>query len=282
MKLLSAEVIRKCFIADPGHLIISSDYDQVELRIIAALANETAMIEAAKKGESLHKLAAERLYGVDYVPDQYKLAKNINFTYAFAGGAETMSVRYGITMAQAIELIRDYEEAFPALARYKRKMTEAILISALSTSEYKAYRVLRSRMFNFRRDTAEGRKARAAIQSELRKLCRGKVGYVETFMGRQILVNAEKPYAAINYTVQGTAAEILKLALLRIMDDEELEPTVLLPVHDELLGQALAEEAPYIADRYAEVMTTEFMGVPLTASGKVYGKSWGDGYREAA
>ena len=282
MKLLSAEVIRRCFVADPGRLIISSDYDQIELRIIAALANETAMIEAAKKGESLHKLAAVRLFGIDYLPDQYKYAKNINFTYAFAGGAETMSKRYGISMGQAIELIRDYEEAFPALARYKRKMTETIIQSALSGGEYKAYKQLRSRMFNFRRDTAEGKAARATIQRELKRLCHGKTGYVELFTGRQILVNADKPYAAINYNVQGTAAEILKLALLRMMDDEELEPTVLLPVHDEILGQAPEEEAQYFADRYAEIMTTEFMGVPLTASGKVYGKSWGDGYRKAA
>lgn len=282
MKLLSAEVIRRCFVADPGHLIITSDYDQVELRIIAALANEPAMIEAAKKGESLHKLAANRLFGKDYTPDQYKLAKNINFTYAFAGGAETMSKRYEITMQQAIELIRDYEEAFPALAKYKRRMTESIIQSALSTMEYKAYKSLRSRMFDFRRDTAEGRKGRAAIQRELKRLCAGRTGYVETYKGRQILVNADKPYAAINYKVQGTAAEILKEALLRIMADEELEPTVLLPVHDEILGQAPRNEAQYYANRYGEVMTCEFMGVPLTASGKVYGKSWGDGYRQAA
>lgn len=282
MKLLSAEVVRSCFVANPGHLIISCDYDQIELRIIAALANETAMIEAAKKGESLHKLAAARLFGSDYLPDQYKLAKNINFTYAFAGGAETMSKRYEITMAQAIELIRDYEEAFPALAAYKRRMTQSIIQSALSTAEYRAYRQLLSQMFGYRRDTAEGRAARAAIQIELKRLCYGKVGYVETFMGRQILVSAEKPYAAINYKVQGTAAEILKLALLAVMDDEELEPTVLLPVHDEIIGQAPEDEAQYFANRYAEVMTTEFEGVPLTASGKVYGASWGDGYRKAA
>lgn len=282
MKLLSAEVIRRCFVADPGHLIITSDYDQVELRIIAALANETTMIEAAKRGESLHITAANRLFGEDHKPDQYKLAKNINFTYAFAGGAETMSKRYEITMGQAISLIRDYEEAFPALASYKRRMTESVLKSALAPMEYKAYRSLRSRMFGYRNDTKEGRAARAEINRELKRLCRGKTGYVETFMGRQILVNADKPYAAINYKVQGTAAEILKLALLRIMDDEELEPTVLLPVHDEILGQAPKDEAEYFANRYGEVMTTDFMGVPLTASGKVYGRSWGDGYRKVA
>jgi DNA polymerase-1 len=260
--------------------MFTADFDQIELRIIAALANETAMIEAAKKGESLHKLAAVRLFGANYVPDQYKLAKNINFTYAFAGGAETMSQRYEITFAQAIALIRDYEIAFPALAKYKRRKTESILQSALSTAEYKTYKALRSRMFNFRRDTPEGREARAGIQMELKRLCYGKVGYIYTNFGRRIIVNAEKPYAAINYEVQTSAADVLKEAFLRVMDDEELNPTVLLPIHDELLGQALIEEAEYFASRYAEVMTTRFMGVPITASGKVYGKSWGHGYKK--
>lgn len=278
MQLLSAAAVRRCFIADPRMSIFTADYDQIELRVIAALANETSMIEAAKRGESLHLLAANRLFGTNHNPDQYKLAKNINFTYAFAGGAETMSNRYEITMAQAMELIRDYEEAFPALSRYKRRMTESILQSALSTMEYKAYKALRSRMFNFRRDTVEGRRQRTIIQNELRRLCYNKYGYVTTPFGRRIIVEAEKPYKAINFMVQPSARDIMGQGLLDIMDDPELEPTVLLPIHDEVLGQGPKDEAEYLANRYAEVMTTEFLGVPITASGKVYGKSWGHGY----
>lgn len=260
-------------------VIFTADYDQVELRVIAALANEQAMIDAAKKGESLHKLAAERLFGMQYVPDQYKLAKNINFTYAFAGGADTMATRYEITLVQARALIADYEKAFPALARYKRWMTESILHSALSTREFFTYKVLRSKMFAYRNDTPEGRAARATVQTELRRLCRNKTGFVITPFGRRIIVDAEKPYTAINYMVQTSARDIMGQGLLNIMDDPELEPTVLLPIHDEVLGQGPVEEAEQLCKAYAEKMTTTFLGVPITASGKVYGKSWGHGYR---
>lgn len=281
MQLLSAAAIRRCFIADSGMSIFSADYDQIELRVIAALANETSMIEAAKKGESLHKLAAVRLFGIDYVPDQYKLAKNINFTNVFAGGPSTAAKRYEISIGQAIELFRDYAEAFPSLARYKRYITELVLQRALSTTEYKAYKVIRSRMFNFRNDTKEGKSARAALNIELKRLCYGKTGWIETEFGRRILVDAIKPYAGVNYTVQSTARDIMGHGFLNVMDDEELNPTVLLPIHDELLGQGPKSKAQYLVDRYAEVMTTEFLGVPITASGKVYGKSWGHGYRKS-
>ena len=280
MQLLSAAAIRRCFIADPGKALFSVDYDQIELRIIAALANETPMIEAAKRGESLHKLAAVRLFGIDYLPDQYKLSKNINFTNVFVGGADTAAERYGISIAQARALFQDYAEAFPALARYKRRVTELVLQRALSSFEYKAYKSIRSRMFNFRNDTKEGRSARAALNIELKRLCYGKTGWIETEFGRRILVDAIKPYAGVNYTVQSTARDIMGEGFLKLMDDSELNPTVLLLVHDEALGQDDIDCAEQTVRRYEEVMTTEFLGVPITASGKVYGKSWGHGYRK--
>lgn len=280
MQLLSAAAIRRCFIADPGKALFSVDYDQIELRVIAALANETPMIEAAKKGESLHKLAAVRLFEESYTPDQYKLAKNINFTNVFAGGPTTAAERYQISIGQAVALFRDYAEAFPALARYKRRITELVLQRALTSLEYKAYKSIRSRMFNFRNDTKEGKAARAALNIELKRLCYGKTGWIETEFGRRILVDAIKPYAGVNYTVQSTARDIMGEGFLRLMDDTELNPTVLLLVHDEALGQDDIDRAEQTVCRYEEVMTTEFLGVPITASGKVYGKSWGHGYRK--
>lgn len=278
MKLLSAAAIRRCLIADPGMSILSSDFDQVELRVIAALAGEGSMIEAAKKGESLHKLAAEKLFGADYTPDEYKRAKNINFTWAFGGGAGTMARRYGIPMDDATALVQNYETSFPALKAFKKREQENVLRTALSPGEYDLYRALMKTMFNYRNDTPEGRKARAAVNVQIRRLCYHKQGYVLTEFGRRLPVDAAKPYTAVNYKVQSSAADIMKEALLRVMDDPELEPTVLLPVHDELIGQAPTEEAEYYAERYGKVMTCEFLGVPITASGKVYGPSWGHGY----
>lgn len=280
MKLLSSAAIRRCLVADPGKSILSADFDQIEWRVIAALAGEQSMIEAAKRGESIHKFAAARLFGLDYNADQYKRTKNINFTWAFGGGAGTMSRRYGIPLDEATALVNDYQAEFPALVAFKRKETEAILKSALTPMEYKMHRELRSRMYTLREDTKEGRLARAAIQIQLKRLLYRKIGYVTTPFGRRLVVDAHKAYTAVNYKVQSTAADLMKHALLDVMADPELEPTVLLLIHDEILGQARKRQAEYIAQRYGEVMSREFMGVPITATGKVYGKSWGHGYME--
>lgn len=279
MKLLSSDAIRRCLIADPGKVILSADFDQVELRVAAGLAGETILIEAAKRGDSLHKTTAIELFGIDHTADQYRYAKNVTFGWLFGGGAGTLSDQAGIPFAQAQDIVKRFTKAYPAMAAYKRREQERVLRSALPENEYKQYRKLLSRMFDFRSDTSEGVKARKTIQAEIRKLCYRRYGYAVTPFGRRLIVDAEKPYAVVNYVVQSTARDIMAEALLRVMDDEELEPTVLLPIHDELLGQAPKAEAEQVARRYGEVMSTEFMGVPITASGKVYGKSWGHGYR---
>lgn len=282
MKLLSPETIRRCIIADPGMSIFTADYDQIELRVMGALSGEKTLIDAAKKGESLHLATANRLFGKDHTPDQYKRTKNVNFTYGFGGSARTMTERYDIPFPEAQKLIADYREAMPTLASYMRKRQDWVLRQALNVNEYKAYKQLLQRMFNFRNDTQEGVNARKAIQSEMSRLCKGKYARVITPFGRSLIVDAEKPYTILNYEVQSSAADIMKHGFLRVMKDPELNPTVLLPIHDELLGQGPKRKAQYLTDRYAEVMTTEFMGVPITASGKVYGRSWGHGYRKVA
>ena len=279
MKLLSSDTIRRCFVADPGHAIITADFDQIELRVAAALAGEQSLIEAAKRGDSLHKIGAVKVFGPNYTPDQYRYMKNLNFGWLYGGGAKTLSEQTGVPIPECANLIRDYEAQFPALTAYKRREQELILRTALTSHEYAIFKSLRSRMYAFRNDTREGRSARLAIAGEIAYLCHRKIGYALTPFGRRIPVDANKAYTVVNYKVQSSAADILKQGLLNVMDDPELEPTVLLPVHDELLGQALSGEAEYIARRYGEVMTMEFLGVPITATGKVYGKSWGHGYR---
>jgi DNA polymerase I len=279
MKLLSPDAVRRCFVADPGMSIFSADFDQIELRVIAALAKEQVMIDAAKRGESLHKTAALRLWGEGYTPDQYRYTKNVNFGWAFGGGAKTLSEQTGLPIADCAAIIRDYENQFPALRAYKQRMQNDILNQALSPGEQRAYRELRNRMRYLRQDTLEGRRARYALQVQIDRLMYGKRAYTVTPFGRKLIVEADKAYRVVNYQVQSTARDIMARAMLDVMDDPELEPTVLLVIHDELLGQAPRRKAQYIAERYGEVMSCDFRGVPITASGKVYGKSWGHGYR---
>jgi len=269
-------------IADPGHSIFTADYDQIELRVIGALANEPTLINAAKAGISLHLATANRMFGEDHTPDEYKKSKNIGFTFAFGGSAWTMTERYGIPYGEAKKLVEDYKATLPNLAKFAKTQQELVLRNALNPAEYKQYKRLLSKMFEFRGDTDAGKNARKIVQAEIKRLCRGKVARIHNEFGRPLIVDAEKPYTVVNYKVQSVAADIFKRGFLRLMDDPELEPTVLLLVHDEALGQAPKKRAEYFAQRYGEVMSTEFLGVPITASGKVYGPSWGHGYRKEA
>jgi DNA polymerase I len=280
MKLLRADTVRRCFIARPGRVIISADFDQIELRVAAALAREQSLIDAARRGDSLHKVAAVKLFGEDYTPDQYRYTKNVNFGWLYGGGARTLSEQAGIPFEVAQSIIADYTKQFPALTAYKRLQTKRVIESALNPHERQVYRQLLSRLFEFRGDTPEGRRARAAVQKEMDRLSWGKLGHVVTPSGRRLVVEASKAYKATNYVVQSYSRDVMAQALLDVMDDEELEPTVLLPIHDEILGEAPRSKAEHFAQRYGEVMSRDFEGVPLAASGKVYGKSWGHGYRK--
>jgi len=283
VKLLSAAAVRRCLVADDGMVMFSADFDQIELRLAAALAGETVMIEAAKRGESLHKAAALQLWGPDYTPDQYRYTKNVNFGWLYGGGAFTLSRQAGIPFEVAKSIIRQYEEQFTALTAYKRREQDKILRNALNYNEYQTLKALRSRMFEARSDSVAGVALRNTYKRQIERLCYRKLGTVTTPFGRRLLVDADKAYRVVNYIVQSSARDVMAQALLDVMADPELEPTVLLPVHDELLGQAPIDKAEYIAARYGEVMSRDFMGVPLTASGKVYGRSWGHGYiRQAA
>lgn len=282
MELLSAAAIRRCLGADPGFLMITADFDQVELRVAAGLSGEQSLIDAAKRGESLHETAALRMFGEGFNEDQKRYAKNVNFGWLFGGGAKTLAEQAGISIGKAAAIIRDYEAAFKALTAYKRRMTDQVLRSALNPFQYKQYQALKRQMYYYDFNTKEGKAARARLHLEIKRLCYRKVGHVITPSGRRLVVDAEKPYTAVNYIVQSTAADLMKQALLDVMADAECFPYVLLPIHDEILGQAPARDAEYFAQRFAEIMTREFMGVPIDASGKVLGKTWGDGYGKKA
>lgn len=277
MKLLSPATIRRCFIADPGHLILSADFDQIELRVAAALSGETVLIEAARRGESLHKIAAVSLFGPDYTPDQYRYTKNVNFGWLFGGGPLKLSEQAGIPLAQSTMIVNKYQREFRHLTAYKKR-TQTMALKAALGRDYGRYCSIRERMWHYDKRDGEGRAHYTVMQSALNKMLRGRVGIITTPTGRELQVDADRAYAATNYVVQSTARDIMAAAMLRVMGDDELEPTVLLPIHDELLGQAPKHIAEHIAQRYGEVMSTSLMDCPITATGKVYGRSWGHGY----
>lgn len=108
--------VRGMFLPDPGHVLISCDFSQVELRVAAALAGETDMIEAIKRGDDLHQLTADKL-GIDR-----QLAKTVNFLILYGGGPKKFAASSGLTYAQGIEIIETFWEQYPAIAAYDREM----------------------------------------------------------------------------------------------------------------------------------------------------------------
>jgi DNA polymerase I-like protein with 3'-5' exonuclease and polymerase domains len=278
IKLLSSAAVRRNIAAPKGWSILSADFDQIELRIAAAMAGEAALIAAAERGESLHKIAAVKLFGPNYSGDEYRYTKNVNFGWLYGGGAYTLSQQAGIPLAAAVEIKAQYEKEFPKLTAYKRREQQGVLYDALSPHEFRYVRQLQGQMFQLRLDTKEGRRAAKVLRRQIEGMLRGKTAVVTTDYGRRLIVDAAKAYSVVNYKIQSTARDIMCDALMDVMDDDELEPTVLLPIHDELLGMARAKQAERIARRYGEVMTRRYRGVLISASGKVYGKSWGHGY----
>src|SRR5688500_9202099 len=137
MKLLSAAAVRRCLRADPGKSVFTADFDQIELRVAAALAGEKTLIDAAKRNESLHKTVALQVFGSGYTPDQYRLSKNLDFGWLFGGGAETLAEQTDLDNAVTATLIRDLEAQNPALSKYKRRMQDKALHGGLSFIDYK-------------------------------------------------------------------------------------------------------------------------------------------------
>ena len=118
-------LIRRCFIADDGHKFISTDFSQIELRVLAALADVDQMKEAIASGADLHDRTATLVFGKGFTPKQRKLAKNVGFAYVYGGGPKKIADTAGVTVAEARRVVRGYERAFPEVPRYSEKLQES-------------------------------------------------------------------------------------------------------------------------------------------------------------
>ena len=225
-------MVRRAFIADPGHTLVAVDYSQIEMRVLAGLSGDKEMIAAIKSGTDLHDFTAEKLYGPAFTSKQRKIAKGVGFGKVYGGGAATLSRQTGADIDSVREAINAYNQTFIGISRYSRSLQQA--------AEF-------------------GRKE------------------VVTPSGRHLPLDRERLYAATNYIVQSTARDVLAQALVNM--HEEGIGEFLLPIHDEVLGQAPADEAEDVVRAMKKVMERDdFMGVPLIADGSVIGPSWGHAY----
>ena len=244
--------MRGCFIAAPGMSVISADYSQIELRVLAHLSGDPTLLDAFRNNEDIHSRTAGLLFDVplaEVTPDQRRNAKTINFGLIYGMGAQKLAQELHTSLKEAKEFIERY---FARLSRLKEFY-----------------------------DT---------IEEEARQH-----GFVSTMTGRRRLtpdilsentqLRSQARRQAINTRIQGSAADIIKLAMIAVENDPELrdlEARLLLQIHDELLLEAPEPNAKAAALRLAYLMSGVHPGpaplsVPLLVDWGV-GPSWADAH----
>ena len=237
--------IRKAFVScRQDGMIVSADYSQIELRIMAHLSCDSHLINAFKNGQDVHAITAAKIFNIDLsevTADQRRIAKTANFGIMYGISAFGLSQRLNISRAEAKKIIEDYFANFPAISSY----IEDTLAAARET------------------------------------------GYVETLFGRRRYlpdinskngtVRSLAERTAVNAPIQGSSADIIKLAMINVdrrLTEEGLQSKMVLQIHDELMFDAVPEEL----DRLVKIVTEEMesvisLSVPLTVECN-HGSNW--------
>jgi DNA polymerase-1 len=236
--------IRQAFLPEEGWLFLSADYSQVELRVLAHMADDPGMQDAFRKGEDIHRRTASEIFGV--TPDRVtgemrRQAKTINFGILYGMGPVRLARQLSISRKQASEFIEQYFAGFPRVKEYADRTIEG-----LQRDGYVSTLFNRKRRFP---EIQTGNKMR--VQQALR--------------------------AAVNTTIQGTAADIMKRAMIQVdeaLGKEGLRGRVLIQVHDELLLEAPEEEMERLKALITQCMEGACdLTAPLVVDVKT-GRSW--------
>ncbi len=236
--------VRRAFLSKPGFVLLSCDYSQIELRIAAALAKDKNMLEAFEKGEDIHTATAAKIWNLkleEVTKDQRRIAKAINFGLIFGQGPQGLSRTSGISFEDAKKFIARYFQVFSGIKEWM-----------------------------------EWSKGIASQQ-----------GYVETLFGRRRLlpeihsfvhqVKAQAERMAINMPIQGTEADLIKMAMIKIAEQLPLiskNSKMLLQVHDELVFEVPEKEVTVVAPQLVDIMQNiEKIGCPIIVDAK-FGKNW--------
>ena len=212
IRTLRGQQIRGAFVANPGNKIISADYSQIELRLIAEISNEENMIKAFQDGEDIHASTASKLFNIpldEVTKTQRSQAKTVNFGILYGQGAFALAEQTGLSRTEAKEMIASYYETYPKLKKFMAdQVTKA-----------------------------------------------QDLGYVETILNRKrhlkdinsanFVVKAHAERNAVNAPIQGSAADVIKLAMIKIdekLTEQNLKTKMLLQVHDELLFESPIDE----------------------------------------
>ncbi len=239
-----SRMVRKAFIPDNDSVFLSSDYSQVELRVFSSMANATQMMEAFIEDKDIHAKTASDIYHVpleEVTKSMRRTAKAVNFGIIYGISSFGLSEDLGINVSEAKKFIDQYLEAFPGISEYMEREKEA------------AY----------------------------------KNGYVKTLMNRRrvipelqsknYMVRSSGERMALNTPIQGTAADILKKAMVELYDslnEKKLKSKILLQVHDELILNVHKDEVDVVKGLVRDIMENAFiLNVPLKVDIEI-GDNW--------
>lgn len=237
--------IRKAFVArDADHVILSADYSQIELRLVAEIAKEEAMLEAFRSGIDIHQATAAKVYGVsldEVTREMRSKAKMVNFGIIYSISAFGLSQRLGVPRKEAAELIENYFAQYPGIKNYMN-------------------------------DTLEFARAHGYVKTMM-----GRRRYLKDINSRNFTVRGFAEREAINSPVQGSAADLIKMAMISIhkeMQDKQMRSRMTLQVHDELVFDAYKPELEALRELVVQKMQNAIKTtVPILVETGV-GENW--------
>ncbi|BDS13893.1 DNA polymerase I [Aureispira anguillae] len=238
--------VRKAFIPkDTGHILLAADYSQIELRLVAQISGDEAMIQAFQDGLDIHKATAAKIYGVrldEVTKEQRYNAKTVNFSIIYGAGATNLSKNLGIKRAEAKALIDQYFNEYQGLKKYMETVVEEARANGYVT-------------------TLKGRRR-----------------YLRDLKSQNSMVRSHAERNAINTPIQGSAADMIKLAMIKIykaIQDKGLKTKITSQVHDELIFDVPTNELEQVKDLINENMKNalENLQVPILV-GMDTGANW--------
>jgi len=234
--------VREAFIAKNGYKLVSIDYSQIELRLLAHFSRDKALLEAFESGSDIHMATAIKLFGESEASQKRSFAKSINFGILYGMGSRKLSSELGITTSEAKDIISNYFETFPTVKSFLEGIHESV-----KDRGFVETLLGRRRIFDY--SSANGMQKSAFLRE------------------------------GVNTIFQGSAADLIKLSMLDIesmIREESLPASMLLQIHDELIFEVIEERAEELSERFAYTMAHIYqLDVQLECSISI-GDCWGE------
>ncbi len=238
--------MRKYFITDEGYTLVDADYSQIELRLLAHIADDYTMKEAFAEGEDIHRKTAAAVFGVpeeDVSEEMRKKAKAVNFGIVYGISGFSLSKDIGSTVSEATRYIKSYLMNYPSIDRYLDEVVETARINGYTSTIY------------------------------------GRRRYIPELKAQNAVLRGFGKRVAMNAPIQGSAADIMKIAMIRVhkrLKDENVDAHIVMQVHDELIVEAKDRDVSLVKRILKEEMEgAAVLSVPLTVD-VTEGKTWLD------